>query len=100
MDKSFIRLDKQIPLAKFLDNKMQKVRYITEVVNGESMVSAVFAEKDINSGVLSGCKFVVVETIANVDGTTTYQQHTELYSTIADIEKKTANYLIKEVVFI
>ena len=100
MDKSFIRLDKQIPLAKFLDNKMQKVRYITEVVNGESMVSAVFAEKDINSGALNGCKFVVVETIANVDGTTTYQQHTELYSNIADIEKKTANYLIKEVVFI
>lgn len=100
MDKSFIRLDKQIPLAKFLDNKIQKVRYITEVVNGESMVSAVLAEKDINSGVLSGCKFVVVEAIVNVDGTTTYQQHTELYSTIADIEKKTTSYLIKEVVFI
>jgi hypothetical protein len=100
MDKSFVRLDKQIPLAKFLDNKMQKVRYQTEMVGGEEMVSAVFAEKDIKSGILNGCKFVIVETIANVDGSTTYLQHTELYSNIADIETKTKNYLIKEVVFI
>jgi len=100
MDKSFIRLDKKIPLTKFLDNKIRKVRYITELVDGENMVSAVFAEKDISSGVLSGCKFVVVEKITDINGITTYQQHTELYSTVADIEKKTANYLIKEVVFI
>jgi len=100
MDKSFIRLDKKIPLTKFLDNKIHKVRYITELVDGENMVSAVFAEKDIKSGILNGCKFVIVETIANVDGSTTYLQHTELYSSITDIEAKTRNYLIKEVVFI
>lgn len=100
MDKSFVRLDKQVPLAKFLDNKTQKIRYRTEIVAGEEMVSAVFAEKDIKSGILNGCKFVIVETIANVDGSTTYLQHTELYSSIAGIEAKTRNYLIKEVVFI
>lgn len=97
MSKQFIKLDKKVPLTKFVETRSSGVKFITEEINGESMVAAVLAERNnISVAQLSDCRF-----LALVNDGTTITLHTKLYNSITEIEKENMgmDYLIKEVIF-
>lgn len=97
MSKQFIKLDKKVPLTKFVETRSSGVKFITEEINGESMVAAVLAERNnISVAQLSDCRFLVL-----VNDGTTITLHTKLYNSITEIEKENMgmDYLIKEVIF-